>query len=79
MIVSLSNTSDYLRFQLKSIIWLKSVFATKSLLITEMLVLCCQCYAQIGFIISSDLLRSSIFGITCFGRLWNMTLACKHL
>ena len=33
---------------------------------------------QIAFI-SSDLLRSSLFGITCFGSFRNLTLACKHL
>ena len=33
---------------------------------------------QIAFI-SSDLLRSSLFGITCFGSFRYLTLACKHL
>ena len=33
---------------------------------------------QIGFI-SSDPLRSSLFGITCFGSFLYLTLACKHL
>ena len=32
---------------------------------------------QIAFI-SSDLLRSSLFGITCFGSFQYLTLACKH-
>ena len=33
---------------------------------------------QIGFI-SSDLLKSSLFGITCFGSFRHLTLAFKHL
>ena len=33
---------------------------------------------QIAFI-SSDLLGSSLFGITCFGSFRYLTLACKHL
>ena len=33
---------------------------------------------QIAFI-SSDLRRSSLFGITCFGSIRYLTLACKHL
>ena len=33
---------------------------------------------QIGFI-SSDLLKSSLFGITCFGSFRYLTLAFKHL
>ena len=33
---------------------------------------------QIAFI-SSDLLRSSLFGITYFGSFRYLTLACKHL
>ena len=33
---------------------------------------------QIGFI-SSDLLKSSLFGITCFGSFRYLTLACTHL
>ena len=33
---------------------------------------------QIAFI-SSDLLRSSLFGITCLGSFRYLTLACKHL
>ena len=33
---------------------------------------------QIAFI-SSDLLHSSLVGITCFGSFRYLTLACKHL
>ena len=33
---------------------------------------------QIAFI-SSDLLKSSLFRITCFGSFRYLTLACKHL
>ena len=33
---------------------------------------------QIAFI-SSDLLRYSLFDITCFGSFRYLTLACKHL
>ena len=33
---------------------------------------------QIGFI-SSELLRSLLFGITCFGSYQFMTLDCRHL